>query len=568
LRGWYVTGHDVQEEYRVFQLTEAHAHWSMSYFHDAYNACLSITVLPTEIGQIINVDSPYVFKLFFQLIFAACPVLVYVIARRYSNRFVSILSVAYFIGFPTFFTDMPFLNRQEIAFLFVAVGVLAATNSVWSFRRRQLALIAVGIGIELSHYSTMYVFLGTVAIAWISRSVAGLLTKSRPGWLDTKNHRIRWAPGAGKTLTIGSIAVLVGIIFLWGDLATNTSGQVLKTSESAITALAGNSSNTRSGNVSFSLIGGGTVPPSAVLQEYRQATFKIRSEAPGFYLPKSAVEKAKTPVVSQQVLPLTEVGRALSDLGIPVVSVNSLLRNLIAYCEQLFLIVGLLRFLIIGRQQWRRIGQELYWLCIGSIGFVGLITVLPALSADYGVLRAFQEALIIIGPVIVAGSMAIFELARVRRAQICAAVVCLCLFIATIGLVPQVLGGNLAELNLNNSGVYYDLYYMRPEDEAAVAWLEKQPNVLSYPIQASYLQTKFNFTNPDNVNGEEAIIDLYPTIVIKNSWVILSYPTVDSDLAYTFTRYNGDLISYKYPSGLLQDNKNLVYSNGETQIYK
>ena len=34
LRGWYVTGHDIQQEYLVFQLTEAHGRWSMAYFHD------------------------------------------------------------------------------------------------------------------------------------------------------------------------------------------------------------------------------------------------------------------------------------------------------------------------------------------------------------------------------------------------------------------------------------------------------------------------------------------------------------------------------------------------------
>ena len=48
LRGWSVTGHDIQMEYRVFQLTEAQGRWSISAFHNPYNACLSITVLPTE----------------------------------------------------------------------------------------------------------------------------------------------------------------------------------------------------------------------------------------------------------------------------------------------------------------------------------------------------------------------------------------------------------------------------------------------------------------------------------------------------------------------------------------
>ena len=65
LRGWYVTGHDIQTEYHVFRLTETYGHWSMSNSpHDAYNACLSITILPTEIVHLTNVAGPYVYKVF------------------------------------------------------------------------------------------------------------------------------------------------------------------------------------------------------------------------------------------------------------------------------------------------------------------------------------------------------------------------------------------------------------------------------------------------------------------------------------------------------------------------
>lgn len=567
LRGWYVTGHDIQEEYRVFQLTEAHGRWDIAYFHNAYNACLSITILPTEIGEIVNVDSPYVYKLFFQMIFALCPVLVYVISRRYWKQSIAILAVTYFIGFPTFFTDMPFLNRQEIAFLFVCIGVLAATNAVWSFRRRQVALIVAGIGVELAHYSTMYIFLGTLVIAWLSRYGATLLARCRRTRMGPRALRIRWAAGVGRTVTIGSIVVLVGIVFLWGDLATNTSGQILETGESAISGLGGHSSNARSENVSFSLLGGGAVQPSAVLENYRQTTVRRRTGAPsGIYLPTSQVSKVSTPIVQQQLRPLTMIGRALTDIGAPVVSINSLMRNVTAYCEQLFLAIGLLGLLIVRRRQRRRIGQESFWLCIGSVCMVALITVLPAISTDYGVLRAFQESLMVLGPVAVVGSITVFRFLGERRAQIAAAMVCLGLFVTTTSLLPQLLGGNLAELNLNNSGNYYDMYYMRPQDEAAVGWLEGQPGVLSDSIQASYMETKFMFTNLAEVNGVEAITDIYPTTVLRNSWLILGYPTVGTGLAWT--SYDGDLIEYRYPGQLLEDDKNLVYDNGGTQIYK
>lgn len=560
LRGWYITGHDIQDEYRVFQLTEVHGHWSMAYLQNAYNACLSITILPTEFGQIINVDNPYVYKLFFQLIFAICPVLVYGISRRYFERRLSLLSVAYFIGFPTFFTDMPFLNRQEIGLLFVAAGVLAVTNATWSLRKRQIALVLAGLGVEISHYSSMYVFAGVLVLAWLCRYGAGLLTRSSPTWLDVLSRRLRWAPGAGISITIGLIAVLAGIVIIWGGLVTRTSGQALSDSEFAV----------QSTNFSFSLFDSAdSVPPSTALSDYREATLKDMITAPaGTFLPVSAVTKAATPVVTQQLNPLTWVGRDLSLLGIPVVAINSLARNLVAYCEELFLAVGLVRLFVAKRQERRSIGQQLYWLSVGSVAMIGLITVVPSLSAAYGPLRAFQEGLIFFAPIVVIGSVTLLRPVFKQRARVAAGVLCLGLFMNTSGLVPQLLGGNLAELNLNNSGTYYNLYYMNSQDESAVAWLGNQPAVLAYPIQSGFLQTKFNFTSTNDVTGSETILDAYPTLVYRSSWVILGYPTVGAGLAYTFMPGSGDLIEYKYPTWLLNDYKNLVYTNGAAVIYK
>ncbi len=54
LRGWFITGHDVQREFFVFELAKSHWHWQVSLFRDPYNACLSITVLPTLFASILS----------------------------------------------------------------------------------------------------------------------------------------------------------------------------------------------------------------------------------------------------------------------------------------------------------------------------------------------------------------------------------------------------------------------------------------------------------------------------------------------------------------------------------
>jgi uncharacterized membrane protein len=565
LRGWDITGHDVQQEYLVFQLTEVHGHWSMAYFQDAYNACLSITILPTELGQIINVDSPYIYKLFFQLLFALCPVLVYALARRYFNRGFSTLAVAYFVGFPTFFTDMPFLNRQEIALLFVAVGLLAATNPVWSFRRRQVSLGIAGLGAEVSHYSTMYVFVGTLAIALLFSYLGRLFIKPNrarpkldPARLSARRSGRRWVPTFKGALSVGLIIAFIGIVFAWGTIATKTTGAVVSTAEQAIS----------SGSISISAFGSTGGSEAAVQAALLKDGLKARAgNAPGTFLPLSAVSKAATPIVDEPLTPLTAIGRELNSFGLPVATLNSLARSLIAYSEELFLAIGLVRLFIAGRRQGRLVGGEFFWLPVGTTGMIVLITAVPSIAADYGVLRAFQQGLVFFGPVIAIGSMTVFEPIGKNRARIAGCAVCLGMFLYTSTLVPQILGNNLAELNLNNSGNYYNLYYTTPQDASAIAWLGAQPDVLNYPIQGSPDARRWEPTDPSSIGGER-VIDEYPTLVYQAGWVILGSTATKSGVSFSLEPTTGAIIGYKYPTGLLNNYKNLVYTNGGTIIYK
>ena len=311
LRGWYVTGHDIQVEYRVFQLAQAHGRWNISDFRDAYNACLSITILPTEVAQIVHVDNPYVYKVFFQLIFALCPVLVYAIARRFWPTSIAILAAVYFVGFPTFLNDMPFMNRQEIAFLFFCVAILSITNITWSLRRRQLALCVASLGVELSHYSTMYLFIGTLLAAWAAGHVSGLDPRrsARPTNASDADGT-SWAVMSRRTAGIGSILVMAAIMVGWGGLATHSIGSTLTDAESAISGFV-SSSGARSDDVSYSLLPGRTVSPQTVLNDYHQETIKENADSSrGTYVPASVAARYPTPMTNEPtLLPLTAVGR-------------------------------------------------------------------------------------------------------------------------------------------------------------------------------------------------------------------------------------------------------------------
>ena len=179
LRGWYITGSDIQNEYVVFELTKSHGDWSISNAQNAYNACLSLTILPTMLSQLLRVDDPYIFKFWFQLLFALCPVFVYRISLRHTDRTIALIATIYFIAFPTYFTDMPFVNRQEIAYLFVGACILTATDPTLGYKAGRFRIAVFSLGIVLSHYSTAYVFLGTLIVAWIIYKALAFLRRGK-----------------------------------------------------------------------------------------------------------------------------------------------------------------------------------------------------------------------------------------------------------------------------------------------------------------------------------------------------------------------------------------------------
>ena len=518
----------------------------------------------------MRVDDPYVFKVFFQLLFATCPVMVYLLARRYCSKHVAILAVVYFVSFPTFFTDMPFLNRQEIAFVFLGLAYLALTRRQWSARRRRLVVVVFGLGMGLCHYSTIYVFIGTLGIAWILERVLTLLERSRRQERGPR-HRTRagWSD-ATRIVTPLVIASLALVAYLWGGPITQSAGGVKTTVEEALPQVFGGSGGSYSSDTSYSIFSGSGPSPQQLLDQYRAQTLSQRkSFLPGTYLPLSEVGAAKTLLTTTPSLPLTGLGTFLSQAHVPVAALNDVVRGLAAKGEQIFLVVGLAAW---GFARWRRrqFGRDFFLLSLASVVMVGAITVLPGLSVSYGLLRAFQQALFLVAPVLVSGSIFLFQPLGRAWAPRAAAIVALVILFSTVGLMPQLLGGYPAQLNLNNSGDYYDAYYVHDQEIAALNWLGEQPGTLPAGIQANVqadiTSDRWTFKNPGEISEDQIVTDFYPTLLRKSTWVVLGYSTVRTGISWFVG--NGNLIPYRYPVGVLKDTKNLVYDNGSTVIYK
>jgi len=157
----HIIGRDVHQEYYFFQITLTNFHWDMNEYYDPYNACLSITILPTIYQALTNMNAEYVFKLLFGLMGSVLPLMVYTVAKKYLNNKFAFFAALLFV-FQVFFINIVGAVRQEVAIIFFFLAVLVVFNCFGETKfeksgvKKLLFLIFVS-SMVVSHYSTSYV---------------------------------------------------------------------------------------------------------------------------------------------------------------------------------------------------------------------------------------------------------------------------------------------------------------------------------------------------------------------------------------------------------------------------
>ncbi len=108
------------------------------------------------------------------MLFALSPVLIFFILRNYTTPVFAFLSAFFFMSFPTFFDDMPMLNRQEIGFVFFGLLLYVMLLSNLPLMLRRILFIIFALSVIVSHYSTNFVVLALVTFVYISTLILSL----------------------------------------------------------------------------------------------------------------------------------------------------------------------------------------------------------------------------------------------------------------------------------------------------------------------------------------------------------------------------------------------------------
>jgi uncharacterized membrane protein len=266
-------------------------------------------------------------------------------------------------------------------------------------------------------------------------------------------------------------------------------------------------------------------------------------------------------------MPVTTAGKLVNGTGLDVATINSLTRSLSARMLQLFVFIGLAGA-ILSRRRRKQSSAGLVALGVGALLIVALQVVLPVISVDYGVLRAFQQAMIAFGVFIALGSVMIFSKLGPKWSLRAAFGLAMLFFLSLTGVIPQLLGGYPAQLQLNNAGLYYDIYDVQPQEMAGVQWLQSESSsgALGADGQAAVQSDGDTLTHLESVQGISVVSDIFPTQLQKGTYVFLGYSTVTKGQATLLD--SGDDITYNYPTGLLNSQADLMYSSNGTRIYR
>jgi uncharacterized membrane protein len=159
-------GSDVNLEYLAFKTVDNNAYWSLRapsltpFLGLArINAMLSVTILPVVYSTLSNIDSTFLFKIFFPFILSLVAIGLYQVWQAYVGKKYALISAFLLTAQATFYTEMLGLSRQIVAeFFFVLLLIVIFNKRIKPFGK-MLCFMVFGVSLVVSHYAIAEIFL-------------------------------------------------------------------------------------------------------------------------------------------------------------------------------------------------------------------------------------------------------------------------------------------------------------------------------------------------------------------------------------------------------------------------
>jgi|GEM_PF-4155236 uncharacterized membrane protein len=541
MRSNHLIGYDINQEFQVFSATLKNGLWHPHLFQNTYNACLSITILPTVLKDLMPISPDYIFKFVMQGIFSFAPIGVYVLAKYFMENWekkatYAFISALFFVVQYQFLNEFPALIREQVATIFFALIFISATNASLKKSTKSALILLFGVGMIVSHYSTAYICLGLLILVLLIKPIIQRL-------VHLKSLR-----NSGWHISPLLVLILFLFSFLWYAELLSSTGGVIQKVESSVTNFGQIfSSDSRSPfvNTTFGLGGYSETP-----QTLKQASLSRQSSYSYTDSTKSDYQ------VSPALTPAPQINNGYQNL---------LLKTLNKYIPALIKLVVILGLasIIFASFKGARYAEEGALVIAAGIIFV-LMVILPSLSQDYNIERLYQQLLIFISSSFVIGSLLIIKYSKLKYAEASVFLLLSAYFLCTSGVVSQIAFG-ISNINFDNFDLNYVHFYSLDGDIDSLKWLQsayhQHPSIIDID-EYSKLKTYSNTVLP----ADNLVPGLLPTQIGKSAYVYASSTNLRYNIV--FDSYNNQVLSYTFPGNFLNSNKNTIYSDGDSMIYR
>lgn len=564
LRSRHIIGYDIHQEYLMFQTTKENFFWTMQNFPgNAYNACLSITIFPTILSSFFDIGDEYIFKLVIQVIFSFVPVIIFIFLKRFFEDIIAFLSAFFFMAQFQFMQQMPSLIRQEISILFFALFFLVLFDKKTNLISKYALLVIFGFSMIVSHYSTTYICLILLIftyIVWLFyRKTQNRRIFSRIyEWLRLKKRGNK-EEKAKSYLNIILIVVLIIFGFLWTFQLTQSSGNLVNVVKNTTSNIGKIFSNELRSEQAQQALGGSVrtyttedikAYQNNITQDFRENKTWINYYDTSEYMQYEI--EPRYPSTDTILAPNSQVE-----------TISNYFKTIINRALQILIIIGIL-YLVFFKFRERKISAEYIIMCLGSLILLAFILIVPYISIAYNTERLFQQILILVGSAPILGAAAIFRFIKNKnRIYIVMSVMMVCFFLYFSGFTTQFFGGKPG-LNLNNFGDEYERFYTHRSEVSSLKWLSNEfdPEYELYIDKYAALKAIYF----ENLYNRSPIPYILPSILDRNGYVYSSNSnTINKTIG---VRYDHMYLKYNYPVEFLNDNKNKIYDNGGSEIYK
>jgi len=562
LRSWYVSGVDSNLEYYIFQLIKEKQYWNMQLFNHAYNACISVSILPTILSNFIKINNQYIFKLIIPIIFSFTPLVVYLFLKKFTHELLAFIAVFFFISQPTFIDSAYIPIRHEIALLFFTLTLLVLFNEYFNQTLRNSSFIIFGFTMVVSHYTTTYLAILLFVFSYLIYFVFRKTNDKKLFLMIYKKLNLikMGEKSTTKTNSLSGIAIVILIIFtfFWNSMSSTVpfnnlidfTYQTIQNMNKIFTeSLSETGSITKNWNIFYYRPKDSTL----LLRNYiKDATLKYEDISQINLFPRATYENYQ-PIVKY----------AKGDRLETTASELYLFFNVIRKLIKIFIIVGVL-WVTFTKYKKGTINAEYIIMALFGLSFLGIFTLLPLISIFYTIVRVYQQVLVILSLPAVFGGLIIFKFFKKNIRLLFISMIFILYYLFYSGLIPYNILGTGASLQLNNFGGVYDELYVHKTEIKSSEWLFNNRPKSELIFADNRASEKLWFSSKNNAYN--ILKDVFPSVIDKKAFVYSGYTNTIEKRGFVYTE--GQEIGYNFPSEFLNQNKNKIYNNGNTEIFK